>query len=171
MNEIEKYARAAASTARTPPNSPARHAAIEAENTARVAAEQFVKGLEAERDELRARLDALERQELAALAAGITGFVETADRTPCHSLWINSDVGGGFYWDPHKCTGSAARLAVRLDLQVKFLPGCVVAIPPLAHDSPASTQHDGTEPDKLRAWREAVVLCAAAVGDRMKGGA
>ena len=59
MNEIEKYARAAASTARTPPNSPARQAAIEAENTARVAAEQFVKGLEAERDELRARLDAL----------------------------------------------------------------------------------------------------------------
>lgn len=50
MIEIEKYARAAASTARTPPNSPARQAAIEAENTARVAAEQFVKGLEAERD-------------------------------------------------------------------------------------------------------------------------
>ena len=66
MNEIEKYARAAASTARTPPNSPARQAAIEAENTARVAAEQFVKGLEAERDELRARLDALERQEPVA---------------------------------------------------------------------------------------------------------
>ena len=32
-------------------------------------------------------------------------------------------------------------------------------------------RHDGTEPDKLRAWREAVVLCAAAVGERMKGGA
>lgn len=66
MIEIEKYARAAASTARTPPNSPARHAAIEAENAARVTAEQFVKGLEAERDELRARLDALERQEPVA---------------------------------------------------------------------------------------------------------
>lgn len=50
MIEIEKYAQAAASTARTPPNSPARRAAIEAENAARVAAEQFVKGLEAERD-------------------------------------------------------------------------------------------------------------------------
>ena len=63
MIEIEKYARAAASTARTPPNSPARQAAIEAENTARVAAEQFVKGLEAERDELRARLAEIEAQE------------------------------------------------------------------------------------------------------------
>jgi aspartate/methionine/tyrosine aminotransferase len=66
MTEIEKYARAAASTARTPPNSPARHAAIEAENAARVAAEQFVKALEADRDDLRARLDALDaldRQE------------------------------------------------------------------------------------------------------------
>ena len=48
MIEIEKYARAAASTARTPPNSPARRAALEAENTARVAAEQFVKGLQAQ---------------------------------------------------------------------------------------------------------------------------
>ena len=67
MNEIEKYARAAASTARTPPNSPARQAAIEAENTARVAAEQFVKGLEAERDELRKELDCAE--EAAVLAA------------------------------------------------------------------------------------------------------
>ena len=51
MNEIEKYARAAASTARTPPYSPARHAAIEAENAARVAAEQFVKDLEPVRQE------------------------------------------------------------------------------------------------------------------------
>jgi hypothetical protein len=41
---IEKYARAAASTARTPPNSPARHAALEAENVARVAAEEYVTG-------------------------------------------------------------------------------------------------------------------------------
>ena len=57
MIEIEKYARAAASTARTPSNSPARRAALEAENAARVAAEQFVKGLEDERDELRKELD------------------------------------------------------------------------------------------------------------------
>lgn len=89
MNEIEKYARAAASTARTPPNSPARHAAIEAENAARVAAEQFaanqaqrIADLEtkvatlkrlhdavvAERDELRARLDEIEVQEPVAWA-------------------------------------------------------------------------------------------------------
>ena len=30
-------------------------------------------------------------------------------------------------------------------------------------------RHNGTEPDKLRAWREAVMLCAAAVGERMRG--
>lgn len=63
MIEIEKYAQAAASTARTPPNSPARRAAIDLENAARVAAEQFVKGLEAERDDLRARLAEIEAQE------------------------------------------------------------------------------------------------------------
>ena len=58
MIEIEKYARAAASTARTPPNSPARRAALEAENAARVAAEQFVKGLEAMRERIFANLGA-----------------------------------------------------------------------------------------------------------------
>lgn len=63
---IEKYARAAASTARTPPNSPARRTALEAENTARVAAEQFVAELEAERDALRARLAEIEAQEPVA---------------------------------------------------------------------------------------------------------
>lgn len=60
MIPIEKYAQAAASTARTPPNSPARRAAIDLENAARVAAEQFVKGLEAERDELRVALQGLD---------------------------------------------------------------------------------------------------------------
>ena len=75
MIEIEKYARAAASTARTPPNSPARQAAIEAENTARVAAEQFVKGLEAERDALRDRLRALNQQfdHVAEMRCQVTG--------------------------------------------------------------------------------------------------
>lgn len=114
-----------------------------------------------------------EHLELAALAAGITGFVETADRTPCHSLWINSDVGGGFYWDPHKCTGSAARLAVRLQIDTAFghhITHKVYASRSTAFPScPVSAAHDGTEPDKLRAWREAVVLCAAAVGERMRG--
>lgn len=87
MTEIEKYARAAASTARTPPNSPARHAAIEAENATRVAAEQFAANREqriadletkcgtlkrlhdavaAERDELRARLAEIDGQEPVA---------------------------------------------------------------------------------------------------------
>ena len=68
MIEIEKYARAAASTARTPPNSPARRAALEAENAARVAAEQFVKGLEAERGALSAWKDEIEAQEPVAIS-------------------------------------------------------------------------------------------------------
>lgn len=61
MNEIEKYARAAASTARTPPNSPARHAAIEAENAARVAAEQFAANREQRIADLETKCDTLKR--------------------------------------------------------------------------------------------------------------
>lgn len=107
-----------------------------------------------------------EHLERAALAAGITGFVETADRTPCHSLWINSDVGGGFYWDPHKCTGSAARLAARLRMDIRWGDDWVAA---LRGQIDVIRSHDGTEPDKLRAWRWAIVKCAAAVGERMRG--
>ena len=85
MIEIEKYAQAAASTARTPPNSPARRAALEVENAARVAAEQFVKGLEAERDELRARLAEIEAQEPVAFTLQFAGSqrinTETTYRT------------------------------------------------------------------------------------------
>lgn len=119
MIEIEKYAQAAASTARTPPNSPARRAALEVENAARVAAEQFVKGLEAERDELRARL-AVRLQIDAAFGHHIT-----------HKVYASRSTA---------------------------FPSC-----------PVSAAHDGTEPDKMRAWREAVTLCAAAVGERMRG--
>jgi hypothetical protein len=65
--------------------------------------------------------------------------------------------------------GDAMRLAVRLDLLVYGNATCVRAV---AADHHTSIDHDGTEPDKLRARREAVVLCAAAVGERMrKGGA
>jgi hypothetical protein len=94
MIEIEKYARAAASTARTPPNSPARRAAIDAENAARVAAEQFVKGLEAERDTLdhqakdalvemqglRAQFDALKRQAESEYEVRADGETVRKDR-------------------------------------------------------------------------------------------
>lgn len=86
MTPIEKYARAAASTARTPPNSPARTAALEAENAARLEAGQFVKGLEAERDELRERLSDAERKgaevmrEQAAVAAWSCGMDRHAQR-------------------------------------------------------------------------------------------
>ena len=31
-------------------------------------------------------------------------------------------------------------------------------------------EHDGTEPDKLRAWCEAVTLCATSIGRRMREG-
>ena len=68
MTEIEKYARAAASTARTPSNSPARRAAIDAENSARVAAEQFAANRERRIADLEAKCDTLKRLHDAATA-------------------------------------------------------------------------------------------------------
>jgi len=68
MIEIEKYARAAASTARTPPNSPARRAALEVENAARVAAEQFAANREQRIADLETKVDTLKRLHDAATA-------------------------------------------------------------------------------------------------------
>lgn len=79
MSPIEKYAQAAASTARTPPNSPARRAAMEAENVARIAAEQFVKGLEAERDALRDKLNIVHSWIVCAAIASPEDMMQSAE--------------------------------------------------------------------------------------------
>lgn len=105
-----------------------------------------------------------EHLELAALAAGI-GRDEGG-------MYV-STTGGPINWRPHTDPGDAARLAVRLQMTVAHLDA---PIPRWAADHDSldvvnTCTHDGTEPDKLRAWREAVVLCAAAVGERMRGGA
>ena len=100
-----------------------------------------------------------EHLELAALAAGMTGCTHDYGR----GLVFLPDGRSG-EWRPHLDDGDAARLAVRLGLTIEIGSRIVVAFP-------FHVAHDGTEPDKLRAWREAVVLCAAAVGERMKGGA
>lgn len=95
MNEIEKYARAAASTARTPPNSPARQAAIEAENAARVAAEQFAANRERRIADLEAKVDTLkrlhdklvdERDEAANIASALPRYYGSGDDGAGESL-------------------------------------------------------------------------------------
>ena len=107
-----------------------------------------------------------EQLELAALAAGHT--IGWGEETPCqpHVAYVwNADGKTSRWWRPHLDDGDAARLAVRLGLTIEIGSMVVVAYP-------FHVAHDGTEPDKLRAWREAVVLCAAAVGEWMrKGGA
>ena len=107
-----------------------------------------------------------ETLELAALAAGMTyrddlwdgGHVQHVD-----GLWAP--------WRPHLDDGDAARLAVRLDMEIVPSPhGWHASTTRDGWHDWARVKHDDTEPDKLRAWREAVVLCAAAVGERMRCG-
>jgi hypothetical protein len=113
-----------------------------------------------------------ETLELAALAVGHevacteAAFHGTDDPVKLY--------GGGLFiagvedpWRPHLDDGDAMRLAVRLNLRVEARMRCVLVHGDLCPDH--LEIHDGTEPDKLRAWREAVVLCAAAVGERMRG--
>lgn len=116
-----------------------------------------------------------EQLELAALAAGHeVACTEAAFHGTDDPVNL---CGGGLLlcglqdpWRPHLDDGDAARLAVRLGMEIEHPPRKIVARSG-EHAAWAVCQHDGTEPDKLRAWREAVVLCAAAVGAKMKGGA
>jgi hypothetical protein len=106
-----------------------------------------------------------EHLELAALAAGLSvavGYV------PAHDDLTAVALESGEEWRPHLDDGEAMRLAVRLNMDVGVYRSHVSATPGTL-TTWVRPPHDGTEPDKLRAWREAVVLCAAAVGERMRG--
>lgn len=108
-----------------------------------------------------------EHLELAALAAGKNVLSWTDRGVPI--VDEHNGVSGMFLWRPHLDDGDAARLAVRLRMDIRWGADWVAA---LRGQIDVIRSHDGTEPDKLRAWREAVVLCAAADGERMqKGGA
>lgn len=112
-----------------------------------------------------------EHLELAALAAG--HFVDPG--LPPQVLvrtYRDGDETIEVYreWRPHTDIADAARLAVRLGIIVQ---------PQLEHDvchawptgsrglrvdARQRIRHDGTEPDKLRAYCEAITLCAAEIG-------
>lgn len=103
-----------------------------------------------------------EQLELAALAAGYEYTVH----------WVGGSdytlsIGDRDFWVPHTSIADAAKLAVRTNTTVAV--GRKVAVASgIKLTTPCVVEHDGTEPDKLRAWCEAVTLCAAAVGERMK---
>ena len=111
-----------------------------------------------------------EHLELAALAAGHT--IGWGEETPCqpHVAYIwNADGKTSRWWRPHLDDGDTGRLCTKLQMDVQWGRDWVAAARGLID---RICRHDGTETEKLRAWREAVTLCAAAVGERMrKGGA
>jgi len=109
-----------------------------------------------------------EHLELAALAAGKTILYWADAGRPV----VNEDrngVRGQFLWRPHLDDGDAARLAVRLGIAVQPLVS-YESVTAWRGPIVARAKHNGTERDELLAWREAVVLCAAAVGERMRNG-
>ena len=98
-----------------------------------------------------------EHLELAALAAGI-GRDEGG-------MYV-SPTGGPINWRPHLDDGDAARLADKLLMYVDSRGTAVQA------RVVGAEWHRVARDGNPSAWREAVVLCAAAVGERMlEGGA
>ena len=106
--------------------------------------------------------------ELAALAAGMTpiGWTEAED-----GLWFEF-AEYPEPWRPHTDIAEAARLAVRLDISIDIDLATAFAhidgYEEMDDCGHGSAEHDGTDPDKLRAWCEAITLCAAAIGRRMR---
>ena len=105
-----------------------------------------------------------ETLELAALAAGhkIYGWCLL-----CEGRIAYADIGpeDAVEWRPHLDDGDAARLADKLLMYVDSRGTAVQAR--VVGAEWHRVERDGNP----SAWREAVVLCAAAVGERMKGGA
>lgn len=111
-----------------------------------------------------------ETLELAALAAGLKHVnYDGLDYDGRDGLVLVDGIGRHLDdWRPHLDDGDAARLAVRLNMEICMDHGQVAATVGDWHDW-ERIKHDGTEPDKSRAWREAVVLRAAEVGRRQIG--
>jgi hypothetical protein len=108
-----------------------------------------------------------ETLELAALAAGYEVVCTEAEMLGCEDC---STVYTGLMlrgaqdpWRPHLDDGDAARLAV-LIMMMTDCDGSGYCHAIYGDVKIISVVHDGTEPDKLRAWREAIVLCAAEIG-------
>ena len=104
-----------------------------------------------------------EHLELAALAAGMTPLRMSDDG---RGLLVSEQPDP---WRPHTDIADAARLAVRLDMQVEIWRGWRCATVAGWMDWGRS-RHDGTELDKERAYCEAITICAAAIGQRMREG-
>ena len=99
-----------------------------------------------------------EHLELAALAAGMTGCTHDYGR----GLVFLPDGRSG-EWHPHLDDGDAARLADKLLMYVDSRGTAVRA------RVVGAEWHRVARDGNPSAWREAVVLCAAAVGERMRG--
>lgn len=115
-----------------------------------------------------------EHLELAALAAGIkpdrpkkNGAPEGSDGFDITGAPV-IDWHNGVRWRPHLDDGDAARLAVAVGMKIiapKHL-GDGASAEPLDGRSRSVTVY---RKDKAEQMRIAVVLCAAAVGERMRG--
>ena len=105
--------------------------------------------------------------KMAALAAGMTC---RDDLWGCAHIQIDDRLWRP--WSPHTDIGEAARLAVRLNISI-HIDGSTAFAHVAGYDEMDDCgygygDHDGTEPDKIRAWCEAVTLCAASLRRQMR---
>ena len=103
-----------------------------------------------------------EQLELAALAAGKRVAMAATGRNEFDAI----DADALTVWRPHTDIADAARLAVKLKIDVVSLQTLVIARPKRGGDK--LVYRDGTPDDMERAYCEAITLSAAEIGRRMK---
>lgn len=104
--------------------------------------------------------------ELAALAAGIKlEYRHTSD-----AYYYDDPETGREEWRPHTDTNNAVRLAGQLRMAINFSSYYphVDAWRNVRCNDARRAAHDGSESEIALAFCEAVVLCAAAAGERLQ---
>ncbi|MGK8305210.1 hypothetical protein ACRS20_04580 [Pseudomonas aeruginosa] len=85
---------------------------------------------------------------------------------------INFSAGVEYYWNPRDDDGDALRLAVRLNLDIRYesYDAGVAVIVGGTWDGAPEAVHEIFERDGPRATRRAIVRAAAEIGKSMGGG-
>ena len=110
-----------------------------------------------------------ETLELTALAAGIE--IEWHDDIGLCWAQPADSYAPRAVWRPHTDIAAAARLAISLKADVAVDDDDAMATTYISKISETVLiAHDGTKPGRERAYCEAITLCAAGIGRRMRGG-
>lgn len=104
----------------------------------------------------------MDDKELLGWAAKAAGTIRFDESIPGGDYFVNRD---GTVWMPLEDDGDALRLAVKLEIDIVFRAGDVIAFPPIQTQDLVALDIQGG--DSYTATRRAIVRAAAEIGKAM----